>query len=279
MTWCHRGGKMISRRCATAISICTRWTRRRQGEALTNAPGYDGGAFYNADCTQIVWRANHPAGPALDEYRRCWRGTRQAAAHGAVRDERRRHEPAADHEQRRGEFLPVLPERRQADHLRVERECDAGFEFDLWTIGRTVRDWSASRPRPASTASCVFSPDGEAGASSAGRANAGTRGVGNLRIEMEKIAAVAAAGTAASGRLGRGPPSETPADHKPAGHQRYLVAVTDVRPVVGAPVSSTPSTVRSAVTLPKRRSSGDRSRREVMTDLTMRWHRCGTRGC
>jgi Tol biopolymer transport system component len=25
---------------------------------LTSTPGYDGGAFYNADCTQIVWRAS-----------------------------------------------------------------------------------------------------------------------------------------------------------------------------------------------------------------------------
>jgi Tol biopolymer transport system component len=36
---------------------------------LTNPPGYDGGAFYNADCTEIVWRAGRPEGAALDEYR------------------------------------------------------------------------------------------------------------------------------------------------------------------------------------------------------------------
>ena len=27
---------------------------------LTNTPGYDGGAFFNADCTKIVWRASRP---------------------------------------------------------------------------------------------------------------------------------------------------------------------------------------------------------------------------
>ncbi|HVS30789.1 MAG TPA: peptidase M28, partial [Thermoanaerobaculia bacterium] len=36
---------------------------------LTSSPGYDGGAFYNADCTEIVWRASRPEGDALAEYR------------------------------------------------------------------------------------------------------------------------------------------------------------------------------------------------------------------
>ena len=36
---------------------------------LTNTPGYDGGAFFNRDCTKIVWRASRPKGKALDEYK------------------------------------------------------------------------------------------------------------------------------------------------------------------------------------------------------------------
>jgi Tol biopolymer transport system component len=37
---------------------------------LTNTPGYDGGAFFNGDCTKIVWRASRPKpGPELDEYK------------------------------------------------------------------------------------------------------------------------------------------------------------------------------------------------------------------
>ncbi|HEX9160259.1 MAG TPA: M28 family peptidase [Thermoanaerobaculia bacterium] len=69
-TWCHQGGKII-------------FTSMRDGDLdlyemdesgnvtrrLTNTPGYDGGAFYSADCKEIVWRANHPTGAALDEYR------------------------------------------------------------------------------------------------------------------------------------------------------------------------------------------------------------------
>jgi Tol biopolymer transport system component len=37
---------------------------------LTNSPGYDGGAFFNHDCSKIVWRASRPKpGAELDEYR------------------------------------------------------------------------------------------------------------------------------------------------------------------------------------------------------------------
>ena len=38
---------------------------------LTNAPGYDGGAFFSPDCSKIVWRASRPRNQAeLDDYRR-----------------------------------------------------------------------------------------------------------------------------------------------------------------------------------------------------------------
>ncbi len=38
---------------------------------LTHEVGYDGGAFFDGDCTHIVWRASRPKpGPELDDYRR-----------------------------------------------------------------------------------------------------------------------------------------------------------------------------------------------------------------
>ena len=37
---------------------------------LTNTPGYDGGAFFNADCSKIVWRASRPKpGKELDDFK------------------------------------------------------------------------------------------------------------------------------------------------------------------------------------------------------------------
>jgi Tol biopolymer transport system component len=38
---------------------------------LTEAPGYDGGAFFSPDCSRIVWRASRPkTGPELEDYKR-----------------------------------------------------------------------------------------------------------------------------------------------------------------------------------------------------------------
>lgn len=36
---------------------------------VTNAPGYDGGAFFSPDGARLVWRASRPAGQELDDYR------------------------------------------------------------------------------------------------------------------------------------------------------------------------------------------------------------------
>jgi len=36
---------------------------------LTSTPGYDGGAFFSADGRHIVYRAHHPSGAALEDYR------------------------------------------------------------------------------------------------------------------------------------------------------------------------------------------------------------------
>lgn len=37
---------------------------------LTNTPGYDGGAFFTPDCSEIVWRASRPEGEELADYQR-----------------------------------------------------------------------------------------------------------------------------------------------------------------------------------------------------------------
>ena len=69
-TWCHQGGKIIF--TSMRDGDLDLYEMDEQGHVtrrLTNTPGYDGGAFYSADCKEIVWRAHHPTGAALDEYR------------------------------------------------------------------------------------------------------------------------------------------------------------------------------------------------------------------
>ncbi|MGF1615860.1 MAG: hypothetical protein ACFCVA_18680 [Gammaproteobacteria bacterium] len=38
-------------------------------DQLTDAPGYDGGAFFSLDCNWLVWRASRPQGKELRAYR------------------------------------------------------------------------------------------------------------------------------------------------------------------------------------------------------------------
>jgi Tol biopolymer transport system component len=69
MTWCHKGGKAVFTSVRDGDLDLYEWTPDGKIKRLTNTPGYDGGAFYNAECTEIVWRASHPTGEALTEYR------------------------------------------------------------------------------------------------------------------------------------------------------------------------------------------------------------------
>jgi TolB protein len=68
-TWCAKGGKFIFTSDRDGDLDLYDMDEKGDVHRLTNTPGYDGGAFYNADCTMITWRADHPTGAALDEYR------------------------------------------------------------------------------------------------------------------------------------------------------------------------------------------------------------------
>ena len=67
-TWCHRGGKFIFTSVRDGDLDLYEMNEAGDVRRLTDTPGYDGGAFYSADCRQIVWRASRPTGAALDEY-------------------------------------------------------------------------------------------------------------------------------------------------------------------------------------------------------------------
>ncbi|HEY2830521.1 MAG TPA: M28 family peptidase [Thermoanaerobaculia bacterium] len=70
MTWCHKGGKAIFTSVRDGdLDLYEYTVADKKVKRLTNTPGYDGGAYYNAECTEIVWRASRPEGEALTEYR------------------------------------------------------------------------------------------------------------------------------------------------------------------------------------------------------------------
>jgi Tol biopolymer transport system component len=68
-TWCAKGGKFVFTSDRDGDLDLYEMDDKGNVRRLTNMPGYDGGAFYNADCTEIVFRGFHPTGAALDEYR------------------------------------------------------------------------------------------------------------------------------------------------------------------------------------------------------------------
>jgi Tol biopolymer transport system component len=68
-TWCHRGGKFVFTSMRDGDLDLYEMDEAGQVKRLTNTPGYDGGAFYNSDCSEIVFRASHPTGAALEEYK------------------------------------------------------------------------------------------------------------------------------------------------------------------------------------------------------------------
>ncbi|HYS55109.1 MAG TPA: M28 family peptidase [Thermoanaerobaculia bacterium] len=68
-TWCAKGGKFVFTSDRDGDLELYEMDDKGNVRRLTNSPGYDGGAFYNADCTEIVFRGFHPTGAALDEYR------------------------------------------------------------------------------------------------------------------------------------------------------------------------------------------------------------------
>jgi len=69
-TWCHRGGRIVF--TSTRDGDIELYSMDEEGSdlrRLTFEPGYDGGAFFNADCSKIVFRASRPRGAALADYR------------------------------------------------------------------------------------------------------------------------------------------------------------------------------------------------------------------
>ncbi|HEU5179394.1 MAG TPA: M28 family peptidase [Candidatus Polarisedimenticolia bacterium] len=68
MTWCPRGGKMVFTSVRDGDLDLYLMDEEGTVRRLTNQTGYDGGAFFSPDCSEIVWRASRPEGEELTEY-------------------------------------------------------------------------------------------------------------------------------------------------------------------------------------------------------------------
>ena len=69
-TWCHRGGRFDFTSDRDGDLDLYEMEEAGQVRRLTNTPGYDGGGLLQLRLHRDhLARANHPTGPALDEYR------------------------------------------------------------------------------------------------------------------------------------------------------------------------------------------------------------------
>jgi aminopeptidase YwaD len=177
MTWCHRGGKMVFTSMRDGDLDLYEMDEAGNVRRLTDTPGYDGGAFYSPDCREIVWRANHPEGAALDTYRGLLAkglvrptqmelfvmnadgtGQRQITKNGAAN------------------FCPYFT-RDGKKIIFASNLNQTGFEFDLWMVGKDGENLERISTAPGFDGFPVFSPDGEFVVWSSNRANPEGRGL------------------------------------------------------------------------------------------------------
>jgi len=174
-TWCHRGGKMIFTSTRDGDLELYVMDEAGQVRRMTRAPGYDGGAFFSPDCSEIVWRASRPEGKALEDYRKL-------LAKGLIRPGAlelflmRADGTAARRLTANGaaNFCPTF----LADGKRIAYSSNAGAsarEFDLWLL-----DTRGGTPERITTAPGFdgfphFSPDGRFVIWSSNRADPASR--------------------------------------------------------------------------------------------------------
>ena len=132
-----------------------------QVRRLTHSPGYDGGAFYSPDCSEIVFRGFHPEGAALDDYRRL-------LAQGLVRPTTMElHVMNADgtHDRQitrsgKANFAPYFHPDGKRIIYSSNAHSDNGREFDVFLIAKEGGEAERITYAPGFDGFPMWSPDG-----------------------------------------------------------------------------------------------------------------------
>lgn len=140
---------------------------------LTHSPGYDGGAFFNEDCTKLVWRASRPKGPALDEFR-------ALLAKHLVRPTKLElyvgNADGSDATQvtylNAASFAPFFYPGSQRIIFSSNHGDAKGRDFDLWAVNTNGTQLERITTAPGFDGFPMFSPDGKTLAFSSNRATA-----------------------------------------------------------------------------------------------------------
>ena len=129
---------------------------------LTETPGYDGGAFFSADCTQIVWRASRPTGSELEDYQ-------SLLVEGLVRPgELELWVANSDGSEARqitylggANFAPFFYPDGQRVIFSSNHNDPSGREFDIWAVNVDGSGLERITYTPGFDGFPMFSPDGE----------------------------------------------------------------------------------------------------------------------
>jgi Peptidase family M28/PA domain/PDZ domain/WD40-like Beta Propeller Repeat len=141
---------------------------------LTRTPGYDGGAFFNRDCSRIVWRASRPRpGPELQEYQ-------SLLAQGLVRPKRLEiwtadadgSNPVQVTNLGAASFAPSFHPTEDVIVFSSNHGDPHEREFDLWAIRPDGSGLTRLTYAPGFDGFPLFSPDGARMAFSSNRATA-----------------------------------------------------------------------------------------------------------
>ena len=138
---------------------------------LTRTPGYDGGAFFNDDCSKIVWRASRPKGAALDDFK-------GLMAKGLVRPSKLELYVAnADGSNATqvtylnvAAFGPYFIPGQQRIIFSSNYGDPKGREFDLWAVSTNGTALERITSSPGFDGFPMFSPDGKTLAFASNRA-------------------------------------------------------------------------------------------------------------
>ena len=160
-TWCGRGGKLVFTSVRDGDLDLYVMDEAGGTKRMTTGAGYDGGAFFSPDCSEIVWRASRPEGPALEQYR-------SLLAQGLVKPTALEiYLMNADGTNQRpltrngaANFCPTF----HPDGRRILYASNAGTaggrEFDLWILDKTGGEPERVTLSPGFDGFPHFSPDG-----------------------------------------------------------------------------------------------------------------------
>lgn len=152
-------------------------------ERLTHTPGYDGGAFFNQDCTQIVWRASRPQGEQLKDYQ-------QLLKKGLVRPTKLElfvanadgSEPRQITYLNAASFAPYFHPSQKRVLFSSNYGDPEGREFDIWAINVDGTELERITYTPGFDGFPMFSPDGSQLAFASNRASADSTFETNLFV-------------------------------------------------------------------------------------------------